>query len=207
MRWSNLASALSAVCLAGACSSSSSPTLPDQDASPGEDSAVEDSGQDAVEAMPKSCPTTESATITGTVNGVVLDAKDAVAFIPTIEIGFGEIYLFITSYANACSEGQEKPNSTVFEFQYLGGLSEAAPLGDTCAGSGFGSCGNTATFENIDATCSSDDDAGMPTRTAASSGTVDFTCIDGNAVVGTFDIMFGTDHVTGASTLRSATRP
>ncbi len=38
----------------------------------------------------------------------------------------------------------------------------------------------------------------MPTKTAASSGTVNFTCVDGNAVDGTFDIMFGTDHVTGS---------
>jgi hypothetical protein len=148
--------------------------------------------------MPKACPTTETATVTGTVNGVALDAKDAIAFIPTLEIGFGEIYIFITSYASACSEGQEKPDSTVFEFQYLGGLSTAAPLGKNCAGSGFGSCANTATFANLDATCSSDDDAGMSTKTAASSGSVDFTCIDGNAVVGTFDIMFGNDHVTGS---------
>jgi hypothetical protein len=182
------------MCLAGACSSSSSPTVPpDQDAS-----TAEDSSEDAKEAMPKGCPTTESATVTGTVNGVALDAKDAVAFVPTLEIGYGEIYIFITSYPNACSEGQEKPESTVFQFQYLGGLSEAAPLGKVCAGSGFGSCANTATFENLDATCSSDNDAGMPTKTSASSGTVDFTCIDGHAVVGTFDIMFGTDHVTGS---------
>jgi hypothetical protein len=38
----------------------------------------------------------------------------------------------------------------------------------------------------------------VATKTSASSGTVDFTCIDGNAVVGTFDIMFGSDHVTGS---------
>jgi hypothetical protein len=182
--------AVPAIAVAACSSSVSTPPPIGQDASFGSDSGV-DTGADT--GAPTGCPSTEHASVSGSINGYTLNAEDAIAFIPGLPLGdFGFVTVYITDFGNACKDGVAKPSSNALEFSYVGGFSTGAPSGKLCIG---GQCTTTVTFTHLDSNCMSGDGGSVG---SSATGSLTLSCVDGNAVVGTFDIMIGSDHVTGS---------
>jgi len=128
---------------------------------------------------------TASATINGTFLGKTLTPKDAVSF--QTHTNQYEVVVGVVDYTGICGLGNDqKANSNAFAIIYQGAQPLAPAKIDI-------SQTNTlfAQYTQFDGTC------GSPQGESASSGTITFTQVDACGVVGSFDLMFNTDHVTG----------
>lgn len=138
---------------------------------------------------------------TGTVGGVALAPQDA--FFNSDEqgpsgSGQANTILGITSFGGACSElytdDQIPPGSaTITTYLVSSGGPVTAPgtfVFDSGT-SGSGKVFSGATFGATDASCGE-------TSVDATAGTVTVTSVSSAQLVGTFDLTFGADHVTGA---------
>ncbi len=132
------------------------------------------------------CNVTASATINGTFLGSTLTPKDEIAYEshPTSQY---EVVVGVSDYNPACSLANDnKANSSAMAIIY----SDTTPLVPATI-----DLAKTnvlfAQYTKFDATCQS-------TGESATSGTVTFTRVDACGVVGTFDLTFNADHVTGS---------
>jgi hypothetical protein len=132
------------------------------------------------------CNVTASATIVGTFLGSTLSPKDEIAYEshPTSQY---EVVVGVSDYSPACSLGNDnKANSSAMAIIY----SDTTPLVPATIDLTKTSV-LFAQYTKFDATCQS-------TGESATSGTVTFTRVDSCGVVGTFDLTFNADHVTGS---------
>jgi hypothetical protein len=138
-----------------------------------------------------SASTTGSAagSLTGSVGGVSLDVQDA--FFVNNNPGTTGTVVNLTSYPGACREtyigGHFPSKSVAMGFQLAapgdGGLGPvAAPGKPVLAG---------AYWDSVDASC-------QIATTNATGGTVTITAVSASQLTGSFDLMFGNDHVTGS---------
>ena len=175
-----------ALLLLSACSSNNPAMDGGTDASSdvSTDTSSSDSGSNCASA---------SATVTGTIQAATLSAKDAVYAPPA---NGGSAFAAIADVANVCpivKANANKANAKVFVLVFTGG---APKVGMTPVGSMV----LDAQWAAYDATCSS-------MGGSADSGSVTITRADSCGVVGTFDLTFGNDHVTGSFTAPTCTIP
>lgn len=132
------------------------------------------------------CKVQGNASFSGTFAGSSLAAKDAIEmFDPTV----AKFTFLITDYADACSyDGATHAGSSVVEITYAG---NALKAGDYDVAS---TAGLQAKYTRYDATC-----AASATE-AAASGKITFDRLDDCGGTGSFDLVFGSDHVTASFT-------
>lgn len=132
-----------------------------------------------------------SATVTGTLLGNPLAAKDSIS-----NPGNGTPYVIITDYANACSLGLNnlKKNSSGLLFDFL--TTATITTGTVNVGTDLDV--QYATYDN---TCNS------PAGESSTSGSVTITQADACTIKGTFDVTLNNDHVTGSFTAPNCASP
>jgi hypothetical protein len=132
------------------------------------------------------CPDQGSASLTGSFLGATLSAKDAIEVFDAVE----DKYTFeITDYAGACSLGNNvHASSNVVAIVYEKPMLSSSTYDVTqTAGLSVGRA-------QYDATCKASK------SDMATSGTVTFTDLGTCSAKGSFDLVFGTDHVTATFT-------
>lgn len=123
---------------------------------------------------------TGTATVSGTMQGATLAAKDAVVI-----KGAGDTVIGITDFAGACALGNSlKKNSNVVSFDFIGA---ALTPGTVQVGSSL-----SVQYAAFDQSCNS------PNGESATAGSVTITGVSACAVSGAFDVNFGSDHITGS---------
>jgi hypothetical protein len=122
-----------------------------------------------------------SATVTGTLLGTTLTAKDAIATVTG-----SSHFIIIGDFAGICSlkDMELKASSNLLVFDYF---AAAFPVGMKSTGPML-----NVQYAFYDAMC------GSPKGESASSGSVTITKSDGCVVEGTFDVTLNNDHVTGS---------
>jgi hypothetical protein len=193
VRLAGIALTCGSVVTAAACSSSSTTT--GNNDSNGKDAATD--GSDASTGMDgggqdAGCPATGMATVTGTLLGNTVAPMDAVSSTDNQN----SPYVLASDYANACAVGlnNTKANSNTITFSLMttnpfAARTYAVP--------------NEIDVEywQYDATCTN------IASTAGTSGSVTVTKADACSVAGTFDVTFGTDHITGTFTAPACAPP
>jgi hypothetical protein len=187
MRCFLLLSACGVFALAG-CSGSPDNDLFDMppgvfEGGPPSSNAVASGGIDAA-----ACAFQGQASVTGTLGGSAFVAKDAIEL---FESESSKYILEISDYANACGAGAgTHASSGVVSIIYDGSLALASGTYDIAKTAGF-----SAKHVQYDATC-------RPSASvAATSGTITFGKLNKcGGTTGTFDLMFGADHVTTSFT-------
>ncbi len=149
----------------------------------------------AVGAMVAAC-SGGPASASGSVGGIPVQVGDAVFGVPSGSTT-GTV-VAITSFGAICSKFTNNVNfkgpatALVIELVQNGApvtspgtfpFVTAAPQGSTTAFAG--------SFDSWDATCTS-------TNTQVTGGTVTVSAVSSSALAGSFDLMFGNDHVTGS---------
>jgi hypothetical protein len=122
--------------------------------------------------------------VSGTLLGAPFSAADAVAYPSSDSSGF----VVITDFASACSfvgTNDAKASSKVLSFDFL-----QTPI----ATGTFDTAAVDVQYAVFDANCHS------PYGESTDSGTVTIASVGSGTVTGTFDLTFGTDHVTGSFT-------
>lgn len=123
---------------------------------------------------------TGSATLNGTMQGATLLPKDAV-----VTRSGGGTFIAITDFADACGLGNGfQKNSNVVSFDFYGAT---LTPGTVQVGSAL-----SVQYAAYDQTCNS------PNGESATAGSVTLTGVSACTASGTFDITFGSDHVTGS---------
>lgn len=123
---------------------------------------------------------TGTATVSGTMQGATLLAKDAV-----VTKSGGSTVVAITDFADACALGNSfKKNSSVVSFDFYGAT---LTPGTIQVGSNL-----SVQYAAYDQSCNS------PNGESATAGSVTITGVSGCAVSGAFDVNFGSDHITGS---------
>jgi hypothetical protein len=137
--------------------------------------------------------------VTGTVGGQSFDAQDAVFITGSSASTTGTIVGMTTfgALCNAVTTNQIPKSSRVLSFQ----LAEAngTTAGPVTGPGTFDFLGSSsgatkvfaANWESFDATCT-------PTSTSATGGSVTVTAVTATHIAATFDVTFGTDHITGS---------
>ena len=131
------------------------------------------------------CKVQGSASVSGSLGGDSLAAKDAIEiFDPTK----GTFTFLITDYADACSLGNAvHAGSNVVAIQYANTMLGSGTY-DITQAEGF-----AASFTRYDSTCKASESQ------AADSGTITFR-LDECGGEGSFDLVFGGEHVTASFT-------
>lgn len=135
---------------------------------------------------------TNPTTVSGTVMGVTLDARDAVAEEYLGNTTSPTANIIITNYPNACATIQAshiRPSSLMLDLALQ--TNHAAVEVRTYT---FATGGMKAHFYQSDATCKL---TGVSTEAAGSDGSVTITSVT-DGLTGTFDVTLGTDRVTGS---------
>lgn len=136
-----------------------------------------------------------SASVTGTIQGAAVPASDSVGLSSvstangTSEAAVGAI---ITNVANACGVLQSHANPANATALVLAVSASGSSVGTgtyDIVSQGFGA---TASYAKQDSTCNTSFSEN------ASGGSVTLTAVSGSSVSGTFDLTFGSDHVTGS---------
>ncbi len=131
------------------------------------------------------CAVQGHASVSGSLSGTSLAAKDAIeAFDPTE----AKFTLLITDYANACAAGGLHASSNVVAIEYDHTFLSAGTydIGKTQ--------GLSISYVRYDSSC-------RPSATlAAQSGSVTFDRTDDCGSAGSFDLVFGGSHVTASFT-------
>ena len=143
-----------------------------------------DVSSDAPSDTGSQCKLTGGGTITGTLLGQTLTPKDAISY----QSG-GMLVIGIADYAGACALGNNlKANSNVLAITYTGTtpLPTNTPIDVTTVQ------GLDAQYAQYDAQC------GSPQGESVTGGTITLTELDACGAVGSFDLTFNTDHVTGS---------
>lgn len=138
---------------------------------------VPTSGVDAA-----TCVVQGNASLSGSLAGTALAAKDAIEIFDATKAK----YTFeITDYASACALGRDiRAGSNIVSIAYAN-TSLASGMYDVTKTAGL-----SAEFVRYDSTCKA-----SSTETAT-SGTVTFDSLDECGGAGSFDLTFGSDHVT-----------
>jgi len=132
------------------------------------------------------CAVQGRASITGSLLGSAFSAKDAVEIFVATEAKYK---IEITDYASACSLGESlHQGSHVISIGYTNPLLSSGTFDVTKTE------GMSADYAQYDATCKASKSE------AASSGTITFTRVDTCGAEGSFDLVFGADHVTATFT-------
>ena len=119
------------------------------------------------------------------VSGVTLAAKDAIEIFDATQAKFT---FLITDYADACTLGNGVPaGSNVVTVAYAGNALKSGTY-DLASTDGL-----SASYTQYGATCGA-------TRESAVSGSVTFDRLDECGGKGSFDLVFGADHVTASFT-------
>ena len=130
------------------------------------------------------CVVQGSASVSGAVAGASLAAKDAIEIFDATRAKFT---FRITDYADACTMGSGvHAGSTVVEIAYDANALHSGTY-DLASTDGL-----TAAFTRYDASCKAASTA------PAASGTVTFARLDNCGGEGSFDLVFGSDHVTAS---------
>ncbi len=133
------------------------------------------------------CNVTASGTITGTFLGNTLTPKDALSNQSKVGSQY-EVIVAIADFTGVCALGNDtKASSNVLSFVYSDTTPLAAATLDLSKTNVL-----SVQYAQFNATCQSSQGE------SASSGTVTFTKVDSCGIVGTFDLTFNTDHVTGS---------
>jgi len=134
-----------------------------------------------------------TASVTGTIQGATVPAGDAVG-LDSVASGSSEaaVGAIITNVASACSVLQDHGNppgatALVVAVSAMGGSVATGTY--SIVSQGFGA---TASYTTEDTTCNTSFSEN------ASSGSVTLTTVSGSTVAGTFDVTFGSDHLTGS---------
>jgi len=140
------------------------------------------------------CSSAPSTSVNGTVAGSTLAAQDAIFADMTGASTTGTV-LGITSARAFCDDvtkNQLPKNAVGLSIQLVsnGGV-VTAPGTFNLLGTSSGTAFFGAAWDALDATCNS-------TTTHATAGTVTVTSISASQLTGTFDITFGSDHVSGS---------
>jgi hypothetical protein len=147
----------------------------------GSNGAGQNNAQDAA-----ICEIPSQVGVTGTVGGQAFAAKDAIEVFDSDTTGYT---ITISDYANACSYGSTG---------HAGGTTISITSTGTVLSSGMLDVGSTPTLivkqDVYDTTCKA------TTTTAATAGTVMLDKLYECGAVGSFDVMFGSEHVTGTFT-------
>ena len=132
------------------------------------------------------CVVQGQASVSGSLAGTTLAAKDAVEIFDPMK---GRFTILITDYANACSLGHgihagSNVVSIVYDHSSLGsGTSDITKTE-----------GLKITYVHYDSTCKATQSE------AAQSGTITFDTADDCGSAGSFDLVFGADHVKASFT-------
>jgi hypothetical protein len=142
-------------------------------------------------------PAVEPATVNGTVNGIQLVAGDSVYANQTLPgSSSSQTTIAIVNTGGVCAEMAKNQQSKNLDMLllFLGNGGDAGTTAVTGPGTYTIGNVNSASFRVSDASCQP-----VPASSSdATSGTVTVTAYSTQTMTGTFDLMFGTDHVTGA---------
>jgi hypothetical protein len=134
-----------------------------------------------------------TASVTGTIQGAAVPASDAVG-LSSVASGGSEaaVGAIITNVASACTVLQDHGNppgatALIVAVSAMGGSVATGTY--AVVTQGFGA---TASYATQDATCNTSFSEN------ASGGSVTLTTVSGSTVAGTFDLTFGSDHLTGS---------
>ncbi len=131
------------------------------------------------------CAVQGGASVSGSLGGTTLAAKDAIeAFDPTE----AKFMLLITDFANACAAGGLRASSNVVSIVYEHTFLSAGTYDLTKT------AGLSVSYVHYDSTCTAS--KSQP----AQSGTITFARTDDCGSAGKFDLVFGGTHVTGSFT-------
>lgn len=148
------------------------------------DGSVKDVAVDAPNEA-STCPITAgSGTVTGTLLGNTLAAKDAIS-----SSANGTSFIAITDYTSTCADGLNnlKANSSALLFDFP--ATPTLSVGTVNVGAAV-----DVAYATYNATCNS------PTGESSTGGSVTITAVTACSVQGTFDVTLNTDHVTGSFT-------
>jgi len=146
------------------------------------DSAPTDSATDAPSEGGSCGSAVGSASVTGTLLGNTLAAKDAVS-----NPGNGTPFVVITDFSGVCAMGLNnlKKSSSGLLFDFL--TTSTISVGTVNVGADL-----DVQYATYDATCNS------PAGESSTGGSVNITKADACTIEGTFDVTLNSDHVTGS---------
>jgi hypothetical protein len=134
-----------------------------------------------------------TASVTGTIQGAAVPSSDAVG-LSSVASGGSEaaVGAIITNIAGACGVLQSHGNppsatALIVAVTAMGGAVATGTYG--VVAQGFGA---SASYATDDMSCNTSFSEG------ASAGSVTLTVVSGSTVAGTFDLTFGSDHLTGS---------
>jgi hypothetical protein len=137
------------------------------------------------------------ATVNGTVNGLTLTAEDAIyANEPIVGTTSTETTIAIANASMTCADGAagKIPRNLKSVLLFLATSADGGITAITAPGTYPIGGINLASFLVFDATCQ----PVTASSAQATSGTVTITALSTQAISGTFDLMFGSDHLTGS---------
>jgi hypothetical protein len=151
----------------------------------------------AVGLLMVACGSSDS--VSGTVQGNSMTAQDAVYISQTQSAGGNSFFVtdvVIFNFGGACSRAmadipanKDPPNAAGLSL-FVAGTGTIAPGSFSVGSSGTQTVG--ASFSKTDANCQS------LVNATATAGSITFSTINANQAVGTFNLSFGTDSLTGS---------
>jgi hypothetical protein len=136
------------------------------------------------------------ATVSGTIQGATVPASDVVGlyYVATFDGGVSQAQagVIVTNVANACGVLQahgNPPNATSLELVVSALGSSVATGNYAIVPQGYGA---SASYATVDGNCNPSFVDG------ATGGSITLTTVSGSTIAGTFDLTFGSDHLTGS---------
>lgn len=138
---------------------------------------------------------TGTGTVSGTFSGQSMLTADAISNM-VVQSNGSAAEILLSTKSNQCSafndhQALKSGQSVVLQFATISGNSIAAPAAGTYTINS--STGNTAIAEYL----ATDANCGITNLQRAASGTVTVASVAATGYGGSFDLTFGTDHVTG----------
>jgi len=150
-----------------------------------------------------------SNSVNGTIQGQTLSAQDALLLTNNTTVGGTTVYglgVSIMNISNACSTAQADISSNKDPANAASltiGIGSTSPIAaGTFNITSASSPAADAIFVKTDSSCHSTIDGGAA---QATSGTVTLSSVSASSASGTFDLTFGSDHVTGSFSASSCT--